>query len=587
MINNMITCPKCEHEFEATEALVSKIEKETKKKYSEENANLQKALKDEQLKSKDIENKISDAVHQAKLDFSKEQIELKKAKFKLEEQIENQKLELEQKHKTEMSNLKKGIEKELTEKFIKDKESEIEQIKKDAVDDAMRKTHKKYENEIKQLQEESEAFKEKEKELYDKEKSLKEQKASIDNEMLKLKNQLEEKNFEFQNKLKRAELENETKLLEMKKQVIEDIEARSKEEAKKKLQEKDVVIKERDERLERLQTQLEAAQRQTQKKDNEAIGEAFENYVQEKIENKFPLDKVTAVPKGVNGVDIQIDIMANGVKRIGNILIECKYANNWNNKWIETANKNRRNANADMVIIVTKSLPSVIDKFGVLDNVFITDSINYLNILPVLRSKIEDISKIKLANENKHSKLEQLFNYLSSQDFGNLMEHAINSTSVMQKQLDKDRKDFQSSFKRRQAEIDHMRDVVIEFSSTIESKITTFEGYDTEVEDYSDIEYEEKKQKEIPHIPVSKKPKTIKKKKESLLQSDKDSEDSEEERVMQPDREISIGIFKKHFIKVGEDKYKDSKGDLYHLVKTDEKWVTISKIIKKHIENDK
>lgn len=448
MPKNNITCPNCNHEFEATEAILINLKK----------------------------------------DMQKEILQMKES--------------LEKEKDAEAIRLKETLQKEF--------EKQLEQVRQSTEEFSKKSMALKYELEIKLLKEESERANKKEAELLQKESFLKQEENRIKEELSFLQRKLIEKDSETQELLKRErlrlelefnsskaedskklfELENSLRLLQQEKEIqINQIKMDARREADKILEEekhrllvdKDIALKEFSERNERLQAKLDEMQRQLKSKDNEAIGEAFENYVEGNLELKFAGDVILPVAKGVNGVDMAIDVIS-GNKKCGTMLIECKYADNWSSNWIDKAGEDKRNAKADLVVIISKVLPKGMNRFGVINGVFVVDTVNYLSLLPILRMKVEELGLYKLANTDRKSKVEQLFNYLASVEFRGVLEHAEAVTGSMQKVLDNDKKVALKSFKMRQDDIDSIKEALLDIGSSIESKLTVFEGIDVEVE---------------------------------------------------------------------------------------------------------
>lgn len=530
-MNDTIICPKCGHEFEVTEALVSKIEKETKEKYATQSMELEEALKIKQTENENLKSEMSNIAQDTKLLFIAEEEKLKTANDTLEKQIQIQRIELEKKHNEELSLIKKELSENKKEESLK-----IEKIKKDLKaeylleqDEEIEKIRSKHASDLKNLAE------------------------SLSDKMLK-ENEIFRQVIEKQisDEMKQTK---EKEIGEIKSQFEREFTTKQEETIAKVNQEKDLLIEEQNQRLKRTEEQLNKALRQTQQLDNEASGEAFENYIEKRIKHILPLDIVNGISKGSRGADLHIEVMKNGIDRVGSILIECKNTNTWQDKWVRKAIEDRTRADADMVVIVTNAMPSDIKKMGVKEDVFIINSLNYLDVIPILRREIIEISRVQLANVDRYEKIEQLYNYLSSPQFTNLMGHANSATYLMQKQLDTDIRSAELSFKKRRTEIINMRNIFLEVRNSIDAKILTFNGDTTEI-DY--IEYEQ--------IQVSYK--------QNIIASPKPKDITKRDNI----RVISTKIFNKDFQWIKDREYKDIKNDIYILGEKDEKWATIIKV---------
>jgi len=75
------------------------------------------------------------------------------------------------------------------------------------------------------------------------------------------------------------------------------------------------------------------------------------------LKNAFPFDVIEAVRKGARGADVLQTVVTRTGQACGKIVWEAKRAENWSNAWIPKLKDDQREANAELAVLVTTSLP--------------------------------------------------------------------------------------------------------------------------------------------------------------------------------------------------------------------------------------
>lgn len=249
-----------------------------------------------------------------------------------------------------------------------------------------------YEQQIKTISDESEAAK---KEISD----LKS--AKIENEQLKRK---------LQNQEQDLTLKYEQNLSERLKQETETIQKRESERSELKL-------KERDELINSLTRQVEEMRRKAEQGSMQMQGEVQELAVEEILRTLFPVDLIEEVGKGIKGADVIHTVRNRIGTDCGKILYESKRTKTFVQDWIPKLKADALIVKADILVIISESLPDGIDKIGQKDGVWICTFNDFKGLVIVLRESLIKISAAYFSQTNKGEKMQMLYDYLTSNEF--------------------------------------------------------------------------------------------------------------------------------------------------------------------------
>lgn len=176
------------------------------------------------------------------------------------------------------------------------------------------------------------------------------------------------------------------------------------------------------------------------------IGEIQEKNIQSQMEMLHPSDIIEPVPVGINGADIIHKIFV-GDNCVGQILIESKRVKNFSNGWLKKLKSNALlvKPNPQALLLITSVMPKELEhrRFGIIDDVFIVknteEDIRQVSLL--LRYAVLRIAQTKMIHEGKKTVEGDLFNFITSIEFQNIMENVLN-------QLDSLRIGFETEKKR-------------------------------------------------------------------------------------------------------------------------------------------
>lgn len=261
-------------------------------------------------------------------------------------------------------------------------------------------------------------------------------------ELRREKNKLEE--------AKRAmELEVQTKLDEGRKAIEES--ARAAEATKFKLREAEL-----QKTVEDMNAKLQEAQRKAAQGSQQLQGEVLEVLLEEELRAAFPLDAVAEVKKGARGGDIIHRVMTRGGHQAGVILWEAKRAASWSRDWTTKLKEDLRAASAEVGVIVSTVFPKEFSdgqSFGLYEDVWVAGPSAAVPLAGVLRAGLHEVHKQRVINTNKGEKMEALYDYLTSAQFGQKMKAVYTAFKKMREELDSEKSATQQRWARREKQI--------------------------------------------------------------------------------------------------------------------------------------
>ncbi len=353
---------------------------------------------------------------------------------------------------------------------------------------------REYEEALNSLKSQKEAIKE-QKERFDEELKkatklkLKEEKQKLKEE---LKKQLEEEQSELISILKKEleEKSNQVKELNKTKAEIErlkrekdEIESKIKAQAQitltKKLQEEkelikktieeenELKLKQKEEQLKQLQEQLKIAQRKAEQGSMQLQGEVQELAIEEYLQNHYPFDVIEEIKKGVRGADCIQIVHTREAQNCGKIYYESKRTKDFQKSWIEKFKTDMRQKGADIGVLVTQTLPTGMDRMGLVDGVWVCTFEEFKALSAVLRESIIKLHSLKQTQVNKTDKMSLLYNYLTSTEFSMQIEAIVEGFTQMQNDLEKEKRSMARIWKQREKQIEKVLENTINMYASI------------------------------------------------------------------------------------------------------------------------
>eukprot|EP01135_Chromosphaera_perkinsii_P003679 Nk52_evm17s251 gene=Nk52_evmTU17s251 len=228
-------------------------------------------------------------------------------------------------------------------------------------------------------------------------------------------------------------------------------------------------------RGEKFQTSLNSIKQMIEQGSTQRQGDVQEVDLSNKLISTFPLDDISRVSTGANGADIKQMVREPRTGRdLGLILWESKRTKTFDHGWIPTLKENMKNSNAQFGLIVSRAMPGNVTatKASLPGNIYICTLENYLVYAHILREMLEKVAKEQITREvvgsddeeeeeeqARHSRIrEKLYQYATGSTFRGVLESLVAVSIEMEKRLEKDKKFFNSQWKKRKIMIDKARE---------------------------------------------------------------------------------------------------------------------------------
>ncbi len=238
--------------------------------------------------------------------------------------------------------------------------------------------------------------------------------------------------------------------LEVEKQRLEDSIRKS------AAEEQMLKLKEKEKQINDLRKSLEEAKRRSELGSQELQGEVLELDIQSCLEQQYPQDLVSPVPKGVRGADLIQTVRNHRIQPCGTIIWESKNTRNWQPLWLEKLKEDQRSVGANIAVIVSAALPPDVNGFGQIDGVWIASIRVWPALATALREQLIQVAYAHASSEGKQEKIEMLYRYLAGDQFRQRVQGIAEAFTAMQTQLDRERRAMERLWKEREKQIERV-----------------------------------------------------------------------------------------------------------------------------------
>lgn len=191
-------------------------------------------------------------------------------------------------------------------------------------------------------------------------------------------------------------------------------------------------MKEKEKLIADLKTKLDEAKRKVEQGSMQLQGEIQELEIIDILQNAYPFDEITQSKKGANGADILQAVNTQFSVRIGNIYYESKRTQAYSDKWIPKLKNDNLSIKADILVLVTETLPKGMNKWGIVDDVWVCDMNSVKELSLVLRYGLLKVFAVAQTQHKSKEKSELLYTYITSDEFKNLFENIVRGFKSIQ-----------------------------------------------------------------------------------------------------------------------------------------------------------
>ena len=452
-----LTCPNCNTSIEITEVMSAQLTADIRRELEAETNTVRAKLKAEQEKVATAEKKLQereesiDAQVRDQLMTEREKL-LAKAKQQAQDDLKveledgkAQVIELKEKLKQSQADIlelrkrerelkeyeaKLKADREGMEDTVREKlQAEFDKTKEDLLKDAQAKANAAMAEKLKARDDETEGLRKKVKEAGEREMAL-----------LKTKRELEERQEQLD--------------LEVQRKLDEERQSIRNKALKEAADENELKAKEKDQVIESMRKQIEDLRRKAEQGSQQLQGEVQEIALEDLLKQLFPFDTIEEVPKGITGGDVLHRVMDATGQECGSILWESKRTKVWQKAWLSKLRDDQRTAKAHVAIIVSAALPDDVPHFGQVDDVWVCGWPLVRGTAMALRYGILNAARNERAMQGQQTKMELVYDYLSSPEFYNRVTGIVESFQSMKNDLDSEKRAYQRIWNKREKQLD-------------------------------------------------------------------------------------------------------------------------------------
>lgn len=221
---------------------------------------------------------------------------------------------------------------------------------------------------------------------------------------------------------------------------------RYEEQARRRDEDHKTEVRQLQDKIERVNTQLEEALRRGATGARQEEGFARQDVFAAELGERFPDDEVTVTPRGQAGADV-VQVVRQSNRDCGTILWECKRAANWSATWIRKLAGDVRKAGAAFGVIVSETLPPGMDGSGRVDDVWACDFGTAVHLAAGLRWVLIAASQYEAANAARAGTSGKVYDYIATGGFAARCEAISRAIDTMLSTLGKERRYYEQRWK--------------------------------------------------------------------------------------------------------------------------------------------
>jgi len=196
-------------------------------------------------------------------------------------------------------------------------------------------------------------------------------------------------------------------------------------------------------------------------------GEIQEIELENILRELHKYDDIVEVKKGQQGADILQFVKTDNGVECGKIYYESKRTKNYNDNWLQKLRDDNLAVKADVLVLVTETMPVGHDKFFYKDGVWICTLWEAKGLSLVLRHGILQVHSISITQQGKETKMEMLYNYLTSQEFSGQFGAIIEGFKSMQDNYADEKLKMQKIMEEREKQLEKILVNAVSFYGSI------------------------------------------------------------------------------------------------------------------------
>jgi len=234
-------------------------------------------------------------------------------------------------------------------------------------------------------------------------------------------------------------------------------------------------IREYEKQLEDQKKLVDEMRRKADQGSQQLAGEVQELALEALLKQHFPFDQVEEVGKGVRGADCILTVRNQFGSPCGRIIFESKRTKDFQPAWISKLKDDMRSQGAEIAVLVTNVLPKDLSRFGEKEGIWICGFDEVKPLVHVLRDSLLRVAALTRSQENKGEKMQMLYSYLTSNEFGEQWKAIREGFMAMKQSIEKERDTMERLWKAREKQLER----VLLNATHIKGSIEGIAGQDT------------------------------------------------------------------------------------------------------------
>jgi len=219
-------------------------------------------------------------------------------------------------------------------------------------------------------------------------------------------------------------------------------------------------VLEKEEQLAGMTRQIEDLKQKAEQGSQQLQGEVQELALEAFLHEKFPMDQINPVAKGVQGADV-IQYVFNSSRHVGTIVWESKRTKLWSDGWLQKLKDDQRVEKAEIAVLVTQTLPKGMDTFGFIEGVWVVGFKEAIPVAFMLRQVLIEVAAATQASEGQQTKAEMVYQYLTGSQFKQRIQAIVEGFSAMQADLILERKAITKQWAKRDSQIERVMQATV------------------------------------------------------------------------------------------------------------------------------
>jgi hypothetical protein len=183
------------------------------------------------------------------------------------------------------------------------------------------------------------------------------------------------------------------------------------------------------------QTKLaEAMKRKAEQGSTQLQGEVQELVLEKMLRNRFEMegDEIKPIGKGVRGGDVIHKVKTRLGEECGQVYYESKRTQTFNDDWLQKLRDDNLTANADILVIVTKTMPTGSEHYFYKDGVWVCPFWEAEILSIALRYTILRVHAAAAVQKGRDAKKEMLYDYMTGNEYNGRFRAIVEGFTAMQ-----------------------------------------------------------------------------------------------------------------------------------------------------------